>query len=109
MGMRWKQWSQLNRNLFIGHASTAVSYKQIRKSDVEVMRKEIVPSATHNVYSYRFQGQDGMIHEGSGDDEEYGAGDHLFKTLTDNEINNVLVVVSRCFCGNNLVPEDSNT
>ncbi|XP_078320130.1 uncharacterized protein LOC111114097 [Crassostrea virginica] len=52
-------------------------YKQIRKSIVEVMRKEGVPSATHNVYAYRFQGQDGTIHEGSDDDGEYGAGRHL--------------------------------
>ena len=87
-----------------GHATTAVSYKQIRKSIVEVMRKEGVPSATHNVYAYRFQGQDGTIHEGSDDDGEYGAGRHLLKSLTDHEINNVLVIVSRWFSGNKLGP-----
>ncbi|XP_078320128.1 protein IMPACT-B-like [Crassostrea virginica] len=87
-----------------GHATTAVSYKQIRKSIVEVMRKEGVPSATHNVYAYRFQGQDGTIHEGSDDDGEYGAGRHLLKSLTDHEINNVLVIVWRWFSGNKLGP-----
>ena len=93
-----------NGNRFIGHATTAVFYKQIRKTIVEVMRKEGVPSATHNVYTYRFQGQDGTIHEGSDDDGEYGAGRHLLKSLTDHEINNVLVIVSRWFSGNKLGP-----
>ena len=41
-----------NGNRFIGHATKAVSYKQIRKFIVEVMRKEGVPGATHNVYAY---------------------------------------------------------
>ena len=38
-----------NGNRFIEQTITAISYKQILKSIVEVMRKEGVPSATHNV------------------------------------------------------------
>ena len=37
------------------------------------MRKGRVQSTTHNVYAYRFLGQDGTIHKGSDDDAENGA------------------------------------
>lgn len=77
-----------NGNRFTGHATDATSYKQVRRSLVEVMRLEGVPSATHNVYAYRFEGQDGAIHEGSNDDGEHGAGRQLLRTLVDNEIKN---------------------
>ena len=93
-----------NGNRFTGHATDATSYKQVRRSLVEVMRLEGVPSATHNVYAYRFEGQDGAIHEGSNDDGEHGAGRQLLRTLVDNEIKNALVVVSRWYSGNKLGP-----
>ena len=93
-----------NGNRFIEQTITAISYKQILKSIVEVMRKEGVPSATHNVYAYRFQGQDGTIHEGSDDDGEYGARRHLLKSLTGNEIKSMLVIVLRYFSWNKLGP-----
>uniref|UniRef100_K1QQ86 IMPACT-like protein n=1 Tax=Magallana gigas TaxID=29159 RepID=K1QQ86_MAGGI len=57
------------------------------------MRLEGIPSATHNVYAYRFEGQDGAIHEGSNDDEEHGAGRQLLRTI-----------VSRWYSGNKLGP-----
>lgn len=93
-----------NGNRFTGHGTAAVSYKQVRRSLVEVMRLDGVPSATHNVYAYRFEGQDGAIHEGSNDDREQGAGRQLLRTLVDNEIKNALVVVSRWYSGNKLGP-----
>lgn len=93
-----------NGNRFTGHATSAVSYKQVRRSLVEVMRLDGVPSATHNVYAYRFEGQDGAINEGSNDDGEHGAGRQLLRTLVDNEIKNALVVVSRWYSGNKLGP-----
>lgn len=71
-------------------------YRQIRKSIVDVMRKVGVMSARNNVYAYRFiyVGHVCTVHEGSDDDGEYGAGINLLKSLTDNEIKYMMVVVS---------------
>ena len=84
---------------FIGHSVPADSFKQVRRSMVDIMRTDTVASASHNIYAYRFTSQDGSIHEGSDDDGEHGAGRSLLKAMTDNEITNALVVVSRWFGG----------
>ncbi|XP_062588958.1 uncharacterized protein LOC134250618, partial [Saccostrea cucullata] len=63
-----------NGNRFIAHATQVDSYKQIKKSLVDIMRVETVPSASHNIYAYRFSRSDGVVHEGSNDDGEHGAG-----------------------------------
>lgn len=86
-----------NGNRFIGHAVSVESFKQVRKSIVEVMRINTISSASHNIYAYRFTSPDGSTHEGSDDDGEFGAGRALLKTLIDNEVTNALVVVSRWY------------
>ena len=73
------------------------SFKTVRKSLLEIMRLDSIPSASHNVYAYRFTSTDGTTHKGSDDDGEHGAGRSLLNTLRDNEIENSLVVVSRWF------------
>ncbi|XP_061185252.1 protein IMPACT homolog [Saccostrea echinata] len=90
-------------NLFMAHSTQVDSYKQIKRSLEEIMHVETVPSASHNVYAYRFTSSDGKIHEGSNDDGQHGAGRLLLKLLAENEVNNVLVVVSR-WHGNNIGP-----
>ena len=86
-----------NGNRFVGHSAHVDSYKQIKRSLVEIMRIDTLPSASHNIYAYRFTSNDGTQHEGSNDDGEHGAGRSLLKSLADNEINNALVVVSRWY------------
>nr|XP_034331360.1 uncharacterized protein LOC105331972 [Crassostrea gigas] len=86
-----------NGNKFVSHSTAVDSYKQVRRSIIEIMRIDGVPSATHNVYAYRFVSSDGTIHEGFDDDGEHGAGRQLLRTLTDNEVKNALVVVSRWY------------
>lgn len=73
------------------------SYKQVRRSIIEIMRIDGVQGATHNVYAYRFVISDGTIHEGFDDDGEHDAGRQLLRTLPDNEEKNALVVVSRWY------------
>lgn len=86
-----------NGNRFIGHAVPVESLKQVRRSIVEVMRINNITSASHNIYAYRFTSPDGSTHEGSDDDGEFGAGRALLKTLSDNEVTNTLVMVSRWY------------
>lgn len=50
------------------------------------MRINGVPSATHNIYAYRFVSTDGTIHEGFDNDGEHGEGRQQLSTLTDNEV-----------------------
>lgn len=83
-----------NGNRFVAYSTAVDSYKQVRRSIIEIMRIDSVPSATHNVYAYRFVSSDGTIHEGFDDDGEHGAGRQLLRTLTDNEVKNALVVMS---------------
>ena len=79
-----------NGNRFMGQSVPADSFKQVRRSMVDIMRTDTVSSASHT-------SQDGSIHEGSDDNCEHGAGRSLLKAMTDNEITNALVVVSRWF------------
>ncbi|XP_055999688.1 uncharacterized protein LOC130047930 [Ostrea edulis] len=88
-----------NGNRFLAHSTPVDSFKPVRKSLLEVMRLDSIPSASHNIYAYRFTGNDGISHEGSDDDGEHGAGRALLIALKDNEIENSLVVVSRWFGG----------
>ncbi|XP_061180836.1 uncharacterized protein LOC133189495 [Saccostrea echinata] len=92
-----------NGNRFAAHSTPVDSYKQVRRSLVEVVRTENTASASHNIYAFRFSTSDGTAHEGSEDDGEHGAGRMLLKALADNDINNALVVVSR-WCGSKIGP-----
>lgn len=86
-----------NGNRFEAHSTAVDSYEQVRRSIIEIMRIDGVPSATHNVCAYRFVSSDVTIHEGFDDDGEHGAGRQLLRTLTDNEVKNALVVVSQWY------------
>lgn len=84
-----------NGNRFASYASTADSFRQVRMSLINIMRQQCVSSASHNIYAYRFKSSDGTTHEGSEDDGEVGAGRALLRTLTENDIQNTVVVVAR--------------
>lgn len=64
---------------------------------LNIIRQQGVPSASHNIYAHRFKNSDGITHEGSEDDGEVGAGRSLLGTLTENDIQNTVVVVARWF------------
>ena len=42
-----------NGNRFIGHLVAADSFKQARRSMVDIMRTDTVASVSHNIYAYR--------------------------------------------------------
>lgn len=67
-----------NGNRFAAHAVPVDSYKQVRRSLVEVMRSDSISSASHNIFAFRFTG-------------------------SDNDVKNTLVVVSRWY-GNKIGP-----
>lgn len=86
-----------NGNRFASYASTADSFRQVRMSLNNIMRQQCVSSASNNIYAYRFKSSDGITHEGSEDDGEVGAGRAPLRTLTENDIQNTVVVVARLF------------
>ena len=86
-----------NGNRFSSHACSVSSVKQVNQGLREILRMPKVSSATHNVYAYIFTNADGVIHEGSDDDGEHGAGRALLQELKDHNVSNCVVVVSRWF------------
>lgn len=84
-------------NHFASYSSSADSLRQVRMSIINIMRQQGVSSASQNIYAYRFKSSDGIIHEGSEDDGEVGAGRALLRTLAENDIQNSVVVVARWF------------
>lgn len=82
-----------NGSRFIGHAVPVQYSKQVRRSNVEVMRINTISSASQNIYEYRCSSPDGSTHEKSNGDGEFGAGRALLKTLSDNEVTNTVVEV----------------
>ena len=57
--------------------------------------------ATHNIYAYRISKPDGFM-EHYEDDGEYGAGRKLLDLLISNNINNIMVCVSRWYGGTHI-------
>lgn len=84
-----------NQNLFESHATSVNSYKQIKESLIEILRLPTISSASHDVYTYRFAGSDGAVHDGSEDDGKHRAGRSLISAMNDNEIQKALIVVFR--------------
>ncbi|XP_048727016.2 protein IMPACT-B-like [Ostrea edulis] len=89
-----------NGNRFTSHATKVSSVKQVNQVLRDIFRISKVSSATHNIYAYIFTNEDGVMHEGSDDDGEHGAGRALLQKLKDRNVSNcVVVVVSRWFSG----------
>lgn len=49
------------------------------------------------MYAYRFVNQDGVIQDGSEDDDEHGAGHTLLRTLRETNVQNAMVLASRWY------------
>lgn len=75
-----------NGNKFIAHSTTVYSYKQLKRSIVEIMHIDGVPSATYNIYAYRFVSNNGTNYEGFDNNGEHGERRQLLRTLADNEV-----------------------
>ena len=86
-----------NGNRFEARAVEINTHRDVKKSVTNLLRLPNVSSATHNVYAYRFVNQDGVVQEGSEDDDEYGAGRALLRMLRDNNTTNAMVLVSRWY------------
>lgn len=88
---------EFNGNRFEARAVQVKTHREVRKELVNLLRLPNVSSATHNVYAYRFVNQDGVIQEGSEDDDEHGAGRTLLRTLRENNVQNAMVLASRWY------------
>ena len=82
---------------FMGHVAGVESKDDIPNVLAELMKDKAVAGATHNIYAYRIQGDDGKCIEGSKDDGEHGAGYQLLKILRDRGEINTMVIVTRWF------------
>ncbi|KAK3084817.1 hypothetical protein FSP39_019522 [Pinctada imbricata] len=84
-----------------GNVMFATGAKTYSASDVETVYRKVCcdpksASAHHRILVYRFRDErDGKIRQNYHDDGEYGAGRRLLKYMTDNEITNSTIVITK--------------
>lgn len=88
----------INKSKFIAHAATVKSVNDVNDVIAELYRDKKIENATHNMYAYRIQGENGII-ENSNDDGETGASQNLLFLLQRGNVVNCLIVVSRWYGG----------
>ena len=82
-------------NFIVSQACAAESFTNVRNFALKVLSDEASIPADSNVLVYRFTDNKGEIQEGWSNDREYGAGQGILKTLQDENVMNVAVVMSR--------------
>ncbi|KAJ8313473.1 hypothetical protein KUTeg_008976 [Tegillarca granosa] len=96
-----------NGNHFESRAAGIKSYSDARHAVRQILQIPKVAMSTHNIMAYRFTDKDNNNHEGTDENGEHGAAFTILKDLRQNNINNVIVVVSRKF-GQKLGPRRFN-
>ncbi|APA14648.1 hypothetical protein SS1G_06635 [Sclerotinia sclerotiorum 1980 UF-70] len=86
------------RSISVSSPSQALTYLQI------LLKDPSISDASHNVTAFRIQGDHGMI-EDCKDDGESGGGTHILGILQNNNMVDVLLVVSRWYGGVMLGPD----
>ncbi|MCF7820801.1 MAG: YigZ family protein [Candidatus Pacebacteria bacterium] len=85
-------------------SSYSLSYLSVKteaeiKAGVNYLKNDKkLKKATHNSYAFRYQNSTQII-EGKNDDGEKGAGNIILNYLQNNNLNSLLVVVSRYYGG----------
>lgn len=93
------------KSVFIAHLAPIKYTVQIGMVLKSLLANKKIAKATHNMYAYRIQEQNGVINEGNDEDGEHGAGIILTNLLEVLDAKNVLVVVSRWYGGIKLGPD----
>jgi hypothetical protein len=88
----------------MGHAAQVHKKSDISDVMAKILQDRAVAGATHNIYAYRFTSE-GRQCEGRKDDGEHGASFKLLKMLRDNDVDNVMVVVTRWFGHKHMGPK----
>ncbi|KAJ8302891.1 hypothetical protein KUTeg_019287 [Tegillarca granosa] len=93
-----------NGNKFLAIGTQVRCYTNIKNLYKKVASDASYASADHKIMVYRFQDEQGKLHEGYDDDNEHGCGRRLLKKLKDNNAINLAVVVVRYFSGKHIGP-----
>lgn len=86
-----------NANHFEGSAAIIQTYSEARHVGRQIIQIKKVATATQNIMAYRFTDKDNNNHQGTDDDGKHRAAFTIPKTLRPNNINNIIVVISRKF------------
>ncbi|ATZ55097.1 hypothetical protein BCIN_11g03910 [Botrytis cinerea B05.10] len=89
---------------FIARSISVSSPSQARTYLQTLLKDTSISDASHNITAFRVQGEHGMI-EDCKDDGESGGGKHILGVLQNNDIDGVLLVVSRWYGGLMLGPD----
>ena len=90
---------------FMGHSARVTKKTDIPMVMANILQDRAVAGATHNMYAYRIQTDDGQTIEGHKDDGEHGAGFRLLKKLRDSKTDNAMVVVTRWYGNKHMGPK----
>ncbi|OMJ14003.1 Protein IMPACT [Smittium culicis] len=93
------------KSVFIGFAAAASSEAQISCFKERLLSDKRISRSTHNISAYRIKQSNGYFIQDHDDDGEAAAGKRLQMLLTNTELENVVVMVSRWFGGILLGPE----
>ncbi|KAK5578552.1 hypothetical protein RB653_008224 [Dictyostelium firmibasis] len=87
------------KSKFQAHLAIVHSEREVQLVLNQLLSFKKIYDATHNMYAYRFQLENGEINEYYNDDGEDGAGDKMLFTLSKNQAKEILVVCTRWFGG----------
>jgi regulator of replication initiation timing len=90
---------------FMGHSARVTQKTDVSNVMAKILQDRSLAGATHNMYAYRIMSPDGRVIEGHKDDGEHGASYKMLKMLRDNEVENVMTVVTRWFGNKHMGPK----
>ncbi|RKP14699.1 ribosomal protein S5 domain 2-type protein [Piptocephalis cylindrospora] len=93
------------RSSFVAHLAPVHSVDEIKRVHEHIVSERRVAKATHNIYAYRIQQDNGQILQDQEDDGETAAGGRLLHVMQMLGVVDVLVVVSRWYGGIMLGPD----
>ncbi|KAM9996254.1 hypothetical protein ACTFIY_002436 [Dictyostelium cf. discoideum] len=87
------------KSKFQAHLAIVHSEREVQLVLNQLLSFKKIYEATHNMYAYRFQLENGEINEYYNDDGEDGAGDKMLFTLSKNQAKEILIICTRWFGG----------
>ncbi|KAM9984155.1 hypothetical protein ACTFIZ_003861 [Dictyostelium cf. discoideum] len=87
------------KSKFQAHLAIVHSEREVQLVLNQLLSFKKIYEATHNMYAYRFQLENGEINEYYNDDGEDGAGDKMLFTLSKNQTKEILIICTRWFGG----------
>ncbi|KAJ2846865.1 hypothetical protein IWW36_004142 [Coemansia brasiliensis] len=88
---------EMKKSVFVGHVAQVQTASQIQAVQSTLLQDKKIAQATHNIMAYRIRLENGSLSQDNDDDGETAAGKRLAHLLQLLNVENIMVVVTRCF------------